>query len=170
MIKYNKIILTLTLLASLLAACSLTGKARLESSVKDITNEIDKAIKAAKDAGVNTDAFTETQTGGKVAGSQIRDAKKLVADLTIEFLKATKEEAITFKENGAGEDEFSGIYDLIYRTAEAVEKIGMKVKQAVEEAAKENPKTTADGIIAIVKVMEVKVENIRKKQKQTKDK
>lgn len=168
MIKYNKIILTLTLLASLLAACSLTGKARLESSVKDITNEIDKAIQAAKDAGVNTDAFTETQTGGKVAGSQIRDAKKLVADLTIEFLKATEEETITFKENGAGEDEFSGIYDLIYRTAEAVEKIGMKVKQTVEGAAKENPKTTADGIIAIVKVMKAKVEKI--KEKQTKDK
>ncbi|MBB5141454.1 decorin-binding protein DbpA [Borreliella afzelii] len=164
MIKYNKIILTLTLLASLLAACSLTGKARLESSVKDITNEIDKAIKAAKDAGVNTDAFTETQTGGKVAGSQIRDAKKLVADLTIEFLKATEEETITFKENGAGEDEFSGIYDLIYRTAEAVEKIGMKVKQAVEDTAKENPKTTANGIIAIVKVMKAKVENIKEKQ------
>ncbi len=164
MIKYNKIILTLTLLASLLAACSLTGKARLESSVKDITNEIDKAIQAAKDAGVNTDAFTETQTGGKVAGSQIRDAKKLVADLTIEFLKATEEETITFKENGAGEDEFSGIYDLIYRTAEAVEKIGMKVKQTVEDTAKENPKTTANGIIAIVKVMKAKVENIKEKQ------
>lgn len=169
MIKYNKIILTLTLLASLLAACSLTGKARLESSVKDITNEIDKAIQAAKDAGVNTDAFTETQTGGKVAGSQIRDAKKLVADLTIEFLKATEEETITFKENGAGEDEFSGIYDLIYRTAEAVEKIGMKdMKQTVEGAAEKNPKTTADGIIAIVKVMKAKVEKI--KEKQTKDK
>lgn len=164
MIKYNKIIITLTLLASLLAACSLTGKARLESSVKDITNEIEKAIQAAKDAGVNTDAFTETQTGGKVAGSQIRDAKKLIAELTIEFLKATEEETINFKENGAGEDEFSGIYDLIYRTAEAVEKIGMKVKQAVEAAAKENPKTTANGIIAIVKVMKAKVENIKEKQ------
>lgn len=165
MIKYNKIILTLTLLASLLAACSLTGKARLESSVKDITNEIDKAIQAAKDAGVKTDAFTETQTGGKVAGSQIRDAKKLIAELTIKFLEATEEETITFKENGAGEEDFSGIYDLILNAAKAVEKIGMKdMTKTVEDTAKENPKTTANGILAIVKVMKAKVENIKEKQ------
>ncbi|WP_419259988.1 decorin-binding protein DbpA [Borreliella afzelii] len=165
MIKYNKIILTLTLLASLLAACSLTGKARLESSVKDITNEIEKAIKAAEDEGVKTDAFTETRTGGKVAGPKIRAAKIHVADLTIKFLEATEEETITFKENGAGEDEFSGIYDLILNAAKAVEKIGMKdMTKTVEEAAKENPKTTANGIIAIVKVMKAKVENIKEKQ------
>lgn len=165
MIKYNKIILTLTLLASLLAACSLTGKARLESSVKDITNEIDKAIKEAEADGVKTDALTDTQTGGKVAGPKIRAAKIRVADLTIKFLEATEEEAINFKENGAGEDEFSEIYNLILNAAKAVEKIGMQgMKQAVEDTAKEKPKTTADGIIAIVKVMKAKVENIKEKQ------
>lgn len=165
MIKYNKIILTLTLLASLLAACSLTGKARLESSVKDITNEIEKAIKEAEDAGVKTDAFTETQTGGKVAGPKIRAAKIRVADLTTKFLEATEEETINFKENGAGEEDFSGIYDLIYGAAKAVEKIGMKgMEQEVKEATKENSKTTADGILAIVKVMKAKVEKIKEKQ------
>nr|AAC70058.1 decorin binding protein A [Borreliella garinii] len=167
MIKYNKIILTLTLLASLLAACSLTGKARLESSAKNIIDEINKALEETK-KDVNTDAFTSTQTGARVGGPKTRNAKIRIADLTIEFLKATEEEAITFKENGAGEDEFSEIYDLIYRTAEAIEKIGMQsMKQAVEGAAKENPKTTADGIIAIVKAMKAKVEKI--KGKQTKD-
>lgn len=69
MIKYNKIILTLTLLASLLAACGLTGetKLRLESSAQEIKDEVDKIRAEAVTEGVNFDAFTDTQTGSKVA-------------------------------------------------------------------------------------------------------
>ncbi|WP_324281030.1 decorin-binding protein DbpA (plasmid) [Borreliella garinii] len=165
MTKYIKNILKLSLIVSLLIACSLTGKARLESSVKDIADEIDKAIKEAKAEGVNVDAFKEKQTGGRVAGPKIKEAKIRVAALTDKFLKETEEEVIKFKENGAREDEFLEIYNLIYKTSKAVEDIGMqKMAETVTQAAEENPKTTAEGIIGIIKKFREKVQKITGKQ------
>ncbi|WP_272873910.1 DbpA/DbpB family decorin-binding adhesin, partial [Borreliella garinii] len=51
---YNKILIKITLLVSLFIACGLTGetKIRLESSVKDVKNEIDQIRKEAASKGV----------------------------------------------------------------------------------------------------------------------
>ncbi|AEW69265.1 Decorin binding protein A (plasmid) [Borreliella garinii BgVir] len=169
MTKYIKNLLKLSLIVSLLVACSLTGKAKLESSVKDITDEINKAIEAAKAEGVDTDAFIGKKTGGKVAGPKIREAKMRVIALTEKFLEEIKEEATKLKENGGGKDEFLELYNLMYKIAKAVEGIGVgNMTGTVKEAAEKTPATTAEGIIEIAKAMKTKLKNVESKQPQIK--
>ncbi|ACN53322.1 decorin-binding protein DbpA (plasmid) [Borreliella spielmanii] len=163
--KYTKNLLKLSLLASLLVACSLTGKAKLESSVKDITNEIDKAIKEAQEGGVDTNAFTDQKTGAKMGGPKTREAKLRIIALTLQFLKETKEEAIKLKEYGAGEDEFKELYELMLKISKAVEGIGIQNMTAtVSMGIVENPPTTAERVIEIANTIESKLKKIETKQ------
>ncbi|WKC74805.1 decorin-binding protein DbpA (plasmid) [Borreliella yangtzensis] len=167
MTKCNKILIKLTLFVSLFIACSLTGKARLESSVKDITDEIKRAIEEAKKEGVNVDSFTEKKTGSRVAGPKIKEAKKRVITLTEKFLKEIEEEANILKESG-GSDElsFSAMYDLILKVSTAIEGIGMQdMSGTVSEAAGKTSPNTAEGIIEIAKAINTKLQRIKGKQK-----
>ncbi|ACN52652.1 decorin-binding protein DbpA [Borreliella valaisiana] len=162
---YNKILIKITLLVSLFIACSLTGKARLESSVKDITNEIDKAIEEAKKDGVELDKITDKKAGGKVAGPKIREAKQRAISLTEKFLKEIEEETIKLKENGGGKDEFLEMYKLMSKVSKAIEGIGvLKMSETASQAAEKTPATTAEGVIGIAKAMKAKLQNIKEKQ------
>lgn len=169
MIKYNKIILTLTLLANLLAACGLTGetKLRLESSAQEIKDEVDKIRAEAVTEGVNFDAFTDTQTGSKVAENPfIIKAKIRTTSVALKFIQAIKEEAEKLKESGSS-SQFSAMYDIMLDIAAPIQKIGIKdmIKTVTQEAEK-TPTTTAEGIITIAKAMEVKLNRVKNKNEE----
>ncbi|WKC79390.1 decorin-binding protein DbpA [Borreliella tanukii] len=167
--KYNKNLIKLALIASLFAACALTGKARLESSVQDITDEIDKAVKEAKQEGAKLDAITEQKAGVGVAGPKIKAAKIRVIALTQKFLKEIEEEAIKLKgSEGSDELSFSEMYELMSRTAKKVEEIGvLKMSGTVKEAAEATDPTTAEGILEIAKKMKQKLVRIEGKNATT---
>lgn len=170
MTKYIKNLLKLSLIVSLLAACSLTGKARLESSVNDITDEIDKAIKQALVDGVKLNELEEGKTGAKKGGPQIRDAKIRVIKLSEKFLKEIEEEANILKDN-AGMNKVDkdqllrDMYDLMLKAAGSLQKLGLQdMIKTVEGAAEKTPPTTADGILAIASAIEDKLKRIKVKQ------
>ncbi|WP_151060741.1 decorin-binding protein DbpA [Borreliella turdi] len=167
--KYNKILLKLTLFASLFTACGLTGetKIRLESSVKKIKDEIDKLKAAAKGKGVNFDAFTNKQTGSKVSGSPefILEAKIKATEVAEGFVTAIKEEALKLKGSGSGT--FSAMYDLMVDVSKTLEEIGIQAMTAtVSKAAEKTPATTAEGVITIAEEMSKKLQNVNKKNKE----
>lgn len=170
MTKYIKNLLKLSLIVSLLVACSLTGKARLESSVKDITDEIDKAIKQAIENGVKLNELEEGKTGAKKGGPQIRDAKIRVIELSEKFLKEIEEESNILKDNAVmdkvDKDQLlKDMYDLILKAAGSLQKLGLQhMKDTVTQAAEKTPPTTADGILAIASAIEDKLKKIKVKQ------
>ncbi|WNZ75081.1 decorin-binding protein DbpA [Borreliella garinii] len=168
MIKYNKILLKLSLIVSLLVACGLTGetKIRLESSAQEIKDEINKIKANAKKEGVNFEAFTDKQTGSKVSEKPefMLKAKIKAIQVAGRFVKAIKEEAEKLKKSGSS-GAFSAMYDLMLDVSKPLEEIGIqKMTGTVTQAAEKTPATTADGIIAIAKAMEEKLNNVNKKQ------
>ncbi|ACL34789.1 decorin binding protein A (plasmid) [Borreliella garinii PBr] len=168
MIKYNKILLKLSLIVSLLVACGLTGetKIRLESSAQEIKDEINKIKANAKKEGVKFEAFTNTQTGSKISEKPefILKAKIKAIQVAERFVKAIKEEAEKLKKSGSS-GAFSAMYDLMIDVSKPLEEIGIqKMTGTVKEAAQKTPATTADGIIAIAQAMEDKLNNVNKKQ------
>ncbi|WP_215537533.1 decorin-binding protein DbpA [Borreliella bavariensis] len=174
MTKYIKNLLKLSLIVSLLVACSLTGKARLESSVKDITDMLEQAIKDAKGKGIKLEDLEEGRTGAKVAGPEIKEAKKSVIKLSEKFLQEIKEEANILKEN-AGMDKvdkdqlLKDMYDLMIKAAGALQKLGLQdMIKTVEDANAETPATTIDGILAIASKMNDKLQKIKVKQDRNK--
>ncbi|WP_234930717.1 decorin-binding protein DbpA, partial [Borreliella garinii] len=170
MTKYIKNILKLSLIVSLLVACSLTGKARLESSVKDITDVLKQARKDAQAEGARLEDFQIGKTGGKVAGPKIKAAKIRVIELSEKFVKEIKEEAINLKENtGIGKVDkdqlLKDMYNFMLKAAEALEELGLqRMKKTVTDANDETPATTADGIIAIASKINDKLQKIKNKQ------
>ncbi|WP_301409531.1 decorin-binding protein DbpA [Borreliella tanukii] len=169
--KYNKNLIKLTLIASLFAACALTGKARLESSVQDVTNEIAKAVKEAKQDGVDVEAIKEgKKTGAKMGGPKTRAAKVRVIGLSTKFLKEVEEEATSLKENGgvdkvAKDELLKDMYNLMLRVSRALQDLGLQDMEAtVTQAAEETPPTTAEGILEIAKKMKEKLVRIEGKQ------
>ncbi|MBB6031872.1 hypothetical protein HNR35_000875 [Borreliella spielmanii] len=164
--KCTKNLLKLSLLASLLVACGLTGetKIRLESSAKEIKDEINKLKQEAIGEGVNFSAFTDKATGSGVAGSQfIFKAKIRATDAALKFVTAIKEEAEKLKESGSS-GAFSAMYDLMLDVSEPLEKIGVgEMTKTVSAGIVENPPTTAERVIEIANKMEEKLKNVNKK-------
>ncbi len=170
MIKYNKILLKLSLIVSLLVACGLTGetKIRLESSAQEIKDEINKIKANAKKEGVNFEAFTNTQTGSKVSKKPefILKAKIQAIQVAGKFVKAIKEEAEKLKKSGSS-GAFSAMYDLMLDVSKPLEEIGIqKMTGTVTQAAQKTPATTAEGILAIAQAMEEKLKNVTTKQQE----
>ncbi|WP_031531412.1 decorin-binding protein DbpA [Borreliella garinii] len=170
MIKYNKILLKLSLIVSLLIACGLTGetKIRLESSAQEIKDEINKIKANAKKEGVNFEAFTNTQTGSKVSKKPefILKAKIQAIQVAGKFVKAIKEEAEKLKKSGSS-GAFSAMYDLMLDVSKPLEEIGIqKMTGTVTQAAQKTPATTAEGILAIAQAMEEKLKNVTTKQQE----
>ncbi|WP_215539710.1 decorin-binding protein DbpA [Borreliella bavariensis] len=166
MTKYIKNLLKLTLIVGLFTACGLTGetKIRLESSAKEVKDEINKIREEAVTEGVNFAAFTDKQTGSKVAENPfIIKAKIRATNVALKFVQAIKEEAEKLKESG-GSSQFSAMYALMFDISEPIEKIGVKdMTKTVELAAKKNPSTTVEGILEIAKKMEEKLQNVNRK-------
>ncbi|WKC80308.1 decorin-binding protein DbpA [Borreliella tanukii] len=149
--KYNKNLIKLTLIASLFAACGLTGetKIKLESSVQDVKDEITRIKKEAASKGVNFDAFTDKKTGTQVAGPLIKEAKLRAIKVSEKFLTAIEEEANKLKESGSS-SEFSAMYDLIFNVAKALKEIGIQEAiNAITKDIEERPATTAERILEI---------------------
>nr|AAC70054.1 decorin binding protein A [Borreliella burgdorferi] len=163
-------LLKLTILVNLLISCGLTGatKIKLESSAKAIVDEIDAIKKEAASMGVNFEAFTDSETGRKAAGSGgdfIKQAKVRAIKVAENFLTAIEEEATKLKETGSS-GEFSAMYDLMFEVSEPLERIGIqKMKKTVSMAAEENPPTTAQGVLEIAKKMREKLIQVKGKQK-----
>ncbi|PRR17266.1 decorin-binding protein DbpA [Borreliella burgdorferi] len=168
-------LLKLTILVNLLISCGLTGatKIKLESSAKAIVDEIDAIKKKAASMGVNFDAFTDSATGGKVArsgsesgaGNFIKQAKVRAIDTAEKFLTAIEEEATKLKETGSS-GEFSAMYDLMFEVSKPLQELGIQdMTTEVSDAAKENPPTTAQGVLEIAKKMREKLIRVKGKQK-----
>ncbi|WNY70037.1 decorin-binding protein DbpA [Borreliella andersonii] len=168
--KTFKNLLKLCILVSLLLSCGLTGetKIRLETSAKDIVDEIDKIYKEAAAKNVKFEAFTSSATGGRVSEQPefIREAKLRAIAVAEKFVKAIEEEATKLKETGRS-GEFSAMYDLIFEVSEPLEKIGIQgMKKTVSDEAEISPPTTAEGVLAIVKKMKEKLQKVKAKQTQ----
>ncbi|WP_215540756.1 decorin-binding protein DbpA [Borreliella bavariensis] len=168
MTKYIKNLLKLTLIVGLFVACSLTGRARIESSVKDITDEIKKARKEAQDKGLEFDNFKEGKTGAKMGGGAIVKAAKIrVIELSEKFIKAIEEEAMALKES-VGEDKdqlLKDMYDFMLKAAKELENFGLQgMTKTVIDANIETPATTVDGTLAIAGKIKVKLKSIKDKQ------
>ncbi|WKC75708.1 decorin-binding protein DbpA [Borreliella valaisiana] len=166
MTKCNKILIKLTLLVSLFIACGLTGetKIRLESSVKDIKNEIDQIRKEAAAKGVKFENFREKATGIKVSEDPfILEAKIRATTVGEKFTTAIEEEANKLKESG-GSSQFSAMYDLMLSASKALEDVGIqKMSETVSEQAAKTPQNTAEGIIEIAKAMKAKLQRVKNK-------
>nr|CAH56455.1 decorin binding protein A [Borreliella garinii]CAH56456.1 decorin binding protein A [Borreliella garinii] len=153
---------------------SLTGKARLESSVKDIIDEIDKAIKEAIADGVKLNELEENKTGAKKGGPQIRDAKIRVINLSVKFLKEIEEEANILKDNvgmnKVDKDQLlKDMYDLMLNAAGSLQKLGLQeMIKTVTQAAEKTPPTTVEGILMIANTIEDKLKKIKGKQETNK--
>nr|AAC70185.1 decorin binding protein A [Borreliella garinii] len=168
MIKYNKILLKLSLIVSLLVACGLTGetKIKLESSAQEIKDEINKIKANAKKEGVKFEAFTDKQTGSKVSEKPefILKAKIQAIQVAKRFVNAIKEEAEKLKKSGSS-GAFSAMYDLMLDVSKPLEEIGIqKMTGTVTQGTGKAPATTAERILTIAKAMEEKLNNVDKKQ------
>lgn len=168
MIKYNKILLKISLIVSLLVACGLTGetKIKLESSAQEIKDEINKIKANAKKEGVKFEAFTNTQTGSKVSEKPefILKAKIQAIQVAKRFVNAIKEEAEKLKKSGSS-GAFSAMYDLMLDVSKPLEEIGIqKMTGTVTQGTGKAPATTAERILTIAKAMEEKLNNVDKKQ------
>ncbi|WP_210360303.1 decorin-binding protein DbpA [Borreliella garinii] len=166
MTKYNKILIKLTLLVSLFIACGLTGetKIRLESSVKDVKNEIDQIRKEAASKGVKFENFKEKATGSRVSEDPfILEAKIRATTVGEKFVTAIEEEANKLKDSG-GSSQFSAMYDLMLSASKALEDVGIqKMAATVLEQAEKTPATTAEGVIGIAKAMKAKLQKVKNK-------
>ncbi|MCD2332394.1 decorin-binding protein DbpA [Borreliella americana] len=175
--EYNKTskttfknLLKLTILVKLLISCGLTGetKIRLETSAKDIADEIDKIKKEAAASGVNFEAFTSNATGGKVSGNPefIRKAKLRAVAVAEKFIKAIEEEATKLKKTGSS-GAFSAMLNLMLEVSKPLEDIGVQeMKKTVTIAAEAHPATTAEGVLEIAKKMKEKLQKVKAKQMQ----
>ncbi|MBB6208367.1 decorin-binding protein DbpA [Borreliella lanei] len=167
---FKNYLIKLTLLVSLLISCGLSGetKIRLETSAKDIVDEIDKIKKEAAAQGVNFNAFTSSATGSIVAGSGsgdfIKEAKLRAIAVAEKFVTAIEEEATKLKETGRS-GEFSAMYDLMFEVSEPLERIGIQdMKGTISIAAETNPPTTAQGVLEIAAAMRKKLQKVKTKQ------
>ncbi|WNY64534.1 decorin-binding protein DbpA (plasmid) [Borreliella americana] len=163
-----KNLLKLTILVNLLISCGLTGetKIRLETSAKDIADEIDKIKKEAAANGVKFENFKDTKTGSMVSGKPefILKAKLRAIEAAEKFVTAIEEEATKLKGTG-GSGAFSAMYDLMIEVSKPLEEIGIQnMTGTVSKAAETHPATTAEGVIGIAKDMKVKLANVKKKQ------
>ncbi|AJA90711.1 cytochrome D ubiquinol oxidase subunit II (plasmid) [Borreliella chilensis] len=167
MIKFN---LITALFVALLAACNsgLTGEAKikLESSARDVKNEILKIKKEATGKGVNFEAFTDSATGSKVSNGRtvLREAKVQAISAIKKFLKTIEEESVKLKESGSN-GQFLAMFDLMLETVGSLEAVGIKgVKGNVSEKAKNNPVDTAERVMEVKVQIENKLEEVRRKQ------
>lgn len=166
MTKCNKILIKLTLLISLFIACGLTGetKIRLESSVKDVTNEIDQIRKEAVSKGVKFENFRKKATGSKVSEDPfILEAKIRATTVGEKFATAIEEEANKLKESG-GKSQFLAMFDLMLSASKALEDVGIQdMQKTAKQAAEKTPATTAEGMIKITKAMKDKLQKVKNK-------
>ncbi|QFI14980.1 decorin-binding protein DbpA (plasmid) [Borrelia sp. CA_690] len=165
-----KNLLTLALLVNLLMSCGLTGemKVKLESSVKNVKDEIDQIRKDAALKGVNFGAFTDTKTGVGVSGKPdvIRNAKLRAIAVAETFIQAIKEEATKIKESGSSW-QFSAMFDLMLKVSKALEDVGIQhLQKTLLEEAENSPANTGGGILEIAKKMEEKLYRVKLKQQQ----
>ncbi|MBB6043257.1 decorin-binding protein DbpA (plasmid) [Borreliella yangtzensis] len=166
MTKCNKILIKLALLVSLFIACGLTGetKIRLESSVKDITDEIDEIKKEGASQGIKYENFKEKATGSKVAESTFIYNSKLRAVKVAEaFFTAIEEEANKLKESG-GSSQFLAMFDLMLKVSKPLEDVGIQnMEKNTLMGTEKNPANTAERVIEIAKNLKKKLQEVKRK-------